>query len=161
MMFKDRFFEFKWNNFLHSTVYDVVHQILKGSFESGLNKEPVLPLLRDAKLMHQVVKGRKFKRHREVHYPPSFPFEQSWLIASLPHTRIAYKELGGTLTSVAGCIDRKEIGSHDFQVSNPPDKNKKKIVVEAHIELESPAHCDGLYKLHFTTRTQRRQGPLV
>ncbi|KAF9447599.1 SIT4 phosphatase-associated protein [Macrolepiota fuliginosa MF-IS2] len=55
----DLFFEFKWNNFLHSAVYDVIHQILTGNVESGLNRELVVSLFRDAKLMQRIVNGQK------------------------------------------------------------------------------------------------------
>ncbi|KXN91442.1 Extragenic suppressor of kinetochore protein 1 [Leucoagaricus sp. SymC.cos] len=55
----DLFFEFKWNNFLHSAVYDVIHQILTGNVESGLNRDLVISLFKDAKLMQRIVEGQK------------------------------------------------------------------------------------------------------
>ncbi|TRM61242.1 SIT4 phosphatase-associated protein-domain-containing protein [Schizophyllum amplum] len=55
----DLFFEFPWNNFLHSAVYDIIHQIFTGPAESGLNRELALSLFRDAKLMHRIVAGQK------------------------------------------------------------------------------------------------------
>ncbi|KAL1742167.1 SIT4 phosphatase-associated protein-domain-containing protein [Schizophyllum fasciatum] len=55
----DLFFEFPWNNFLHSAVYDIIHQIFTGPPESPLNRELALSLFRDAKLMHRIVEGQK------------------------------------------------------------------------------------------------------
>ncbi|KAG5635440.1 hypothetical protein H0H81_011247 [Sphagnurus paluster] len=55
----DLFFEFPWNNFLHSAVYDVVHQILTGPVEIGSNRELAISLFRDAQLMQRIVDGQK------------------------------------------------------------------------------------------------------
>ncbi|KAF8884827.1 SIT4 phosphatase-associated protein-domain-containing protein [Infundibulicybe gibba] len=55
----DLFFEFPWNNFLHSAVYDLVHQVLTGHVESGLNRELAIGLFRDARLMYRIVEGQK------------------------------------------------------------------------------------------------------
>lgn len=44
---------------MHSAVYDVVHQILTGNVESGLNRELVISLFRDAKLMQRIVEAQK------------------------------------------------------------------------------------------------------
>ncbi|KIK62939.1 hypothetical protein GYMLUDRAFT_41218 [Collybiopsis luxurians FD-317 M1] len=74
----DLFFEFPWNNFLHNAVYDIFHQILTGSVDNrsqnreentknpnenvegrkGYNRELILSLFRDAKLMHRIVEGQ-------------------------------------------------------------------------------------------------------
>jgi serine/threonine-protein phosphatase 6 regulatory subunit 3 len=56
---KDLFFEFPWNNFLHSAVYDYVHQILTGNVEDSCNRELAIALFRDALLMHRIVEGQK------------------------------------------------------------------------------------------------------
>jgi serine/threonine-protein phosphatase 6 regulatory subunit 3 len=56
---QDLFFEFPWNNFLHSAVYDLVHQVLTGHVDSGLNRELAIALFRDARLMHRIVDGQK------------------------------------------------------------------------------------------------------
>ena len=56
---QDLFFEFPWNNFLHSAVYDLVHQILTGNVESGVNRELAIALFHDARLMHRIVDGQK------------------------------------------------------------------------------------------------------
>jgi serine/threonine-protein phosphatase 6 regulatory subunit 3 len=56
---QDLFFAFPWNNFLHSAVYDMVHQILTGYVDTGLNRELAISLFRDARLMHRIVEGQK------------------------------------------------------------------------------------------------------
>ncbi|KAF9218360.1 SAPS-domain-containing protein [Gyrodon lividus] len=55
----DLFFEFPWNNFLHSVVYDFIHQILTGRVDGGLNRELTIALFRDARLMQRIVDGQK------------------------------------------------------------------------------------------------------
>ncbi|KAJ7706882.1 SIT4 phosphatase-associated protein-domain-containing protein [Mycena rosella] len=55
----DLFFEFPWNNFLHSAVYDLVHQILTGNVDGGLARELAVALFRDARLMHRIVEGQR------------------------------------------------------------------------------------------------------
>ncbi|GLB34588.1 putative SAPS-domain-containing protein [Lyophyllum shimeji] len=55
----DLFFEFPWNNFLHSAVYDVVHQILTGPMDGGFNRELAKSLFRDAHLVQRIVDGQK------------------------------------------------------------------------------------------------------
>ncbi|TDL24973.1 SAPS-domain-containing protein [Rickenella mellea] len=62
----DLFFAFPWNNFLHSTVYDVIHQILTGRVDSGLNRELIIALFRDGRLMHRIVEGQT-RDDRESH----------------------------------------------------------------------------------------------
>ncbi|PFH48504.1 hypothetical protein AMATHDRAFT_65352 [Amanita thiersii Skay4041] len=57
--FLELFFEFPWNNFLHSAVYDLIHQILTGNVVSGLNRELAIALFRDGKLMYRIVEGQK------------------------------------------------------------------------------------------------------
>ncbi|TFK23456.1 SAPS-domain-containing protein [Coprinopsis marcescibilis] len=54
----DLFFEFPWNNFLHSAVYDLIHQVLTGNVETGRNRELAISLFRDAKIMHRIVEGQ-------------------------------------------------------------------------------------------------------
>jgi serine/threonine-protein phosphatase 6 regulatory subunit 3 len=53
------FFEFPWNNFLHCAIYDLIHQILMGRVDRGLNRELTIALFRDARLMHRIVEGQK------------------------------------------------------------------------------------------------------
>lgn len=55
----DLFFDFPWNNFLHSVVYDVLHQILTGKVDYGLNKELTVSLFRDARLLYRIVEAQK------------------------------------------------------------------------------------------------------
>ncbi|TFK90277.1 SAPS-domain-containing protein [Polyporus arcularius HHB13444] len=55
----DLFFEFPWNNFLHSVVYDLIHQILTGRVDGGFNREMTVSLFRDARLMHRIIEGSK------------------------------------------------------------------------------------------------------
>ncbi|KAJ7073869.1 SIT4 phosphatase-associated protein-domain-containing protein [Mycena amicta] len=55
----DLFFEFPWNNFLHSSVYDLVHQILTGNVDGGLGRELAVSLFRDAQLMRRIVEGQR------------------------------------------------------------------------------------------------------
>ncbi|KAL4068116.1 SIT4 phosphatase-associated protein-domain-containing protein [Scleroderma citrinum] len=55
----DLFFEFPWNNFLHSVVYDFIHQVLTGRVDGGLNRELTIALFRDARLMQRIVEGQK------------------------------------------------------------------------------------------------------
>ena len=68
-LYKDLFFEFPWNNFLHSVVYDLVHQILTGRVDKTLNRELTIALFRDAKLMHRIVDGQK-RNDLEKYAPP-------------------------------------------------------------------------------------------
>lgn len=58
-LIQDLFFEFPWNNFLHSVVYDIIHQILTGKEESGYNRELIISLFRDARVLHRIVDGQK------------------------------------------------------------------------------------------------------
>ncbi|EIN06991.1 SAPS-domain-containing protein [Punctularia strigosozonata HHB-11173 SS5] len=55
----DLFFEFPWNNFAHTVVYDTVHQVLIGRLDSGGNRDLTISLFRDARLMHRIVEGQK------------------------------------------------------------------------------------------------------
>lgn len=55
----DLFFDFPWNNFLHSVVYDLIHQILTGRIDGGYNRELTIALFRDARLMHRIIEGSK------------------------------------------------------------------------------------------------------
>lgn len=54
---QDLFFEFPWNNFLHSVVYDLIHQVLTGRIDTGYNRELTVSLFRDARLMHRIIEG--------------------------------------------------------------------------------------------------------
>ncbi|KAJ3977222.1 SIT4 phosphatase-associated protein-domain-containing protein [Lentinula raphanica] len=86
----DLFFEFPWNNFLHNTVYDILHQILTGQVDNsshghqdselkpasgrgirGYNRELILSLFRDTKLMHRIIEGQR--RNDEESAKPRTP----------------------------------------------------------------------------------------
>ncbi|KAI0053980.1 SAPS-domain-containing protein [Auriscalpium vulgare] len=58
-MVLDLFFNFPWNNFLHSVVYDLIHQILTGRVDGGINRSLTVALFRDAHLMQRIVEGQK------------------------------------------------------------------------------------------------------
>lgn len=51
-------------------MYDVIHQILTGNVESGLNRELVISLFRDAKLMQRIVDGQKLNDIERYAAPP-------------------------------------------------------------------------------------------
>ncbi|CAL1705433.1 unnamed protein product [Somion occarium] len=55
----DLFFDFPWNNFLHSIVYDLIHQVLTGRVDGGYNRELTIGLFRDARLLHRIIEGSK------------------------------------------------------------------------------------------------------
>ena len=69
---QDLFFEFPWNNFLHSVVYDLIHQVLTGRIDLGYNRELTVSLFRDARLMHRIIEG--VKRSNEVWWVPNTAF---------------------------------------------------------------------------------------
>jgi serine/threonine-protein phosphatase 6 regulatory subunit 3 len=77
---QDLFFEFPWNNFLHSVVYDLVHQILNGKVESEVNRDLIIALFRDARLMHRIVNGQKV--NDEEKYVILQPMSQSLIRSS-------------------------------------------------------------------------------
>lgn len=56
---QDLFFGFPWNNFLHSVVYDVLHQILTGRTDHGLNRDLTIALFRDGQLLARIVEAQK------------------------------------------------------------------------------------------------------
>lgn len=53
----DMFFKFKWNNFLHNVVFDIVQQIFNGPLKSGYNKFLLSDLLMATKLTDKIIKG--------------------------------------------------------------------------------------------------------
>lgn len=55
----DLFFEFPWANFLHGSVYDIIHQVLTGPPEMALNKELTVSLFRDSRLLARLLDGQK------------------------------------------------------------------------------------------------------
>lgn len=67
---QDLIFQYPWNNFLHSVVYDVIHQILFGRVEgqASQNRELVIGLFRDVKLPTRIVDGIR-RNELYVHHP--------------------------------------------------------------------------------------------
>jgi serine/threonine-protein phosphatase 6 regulatory subunit 3 len=52
----DLFDAYPRNNFLHSAVYDIIHQVLTGHvYEGHLNRELVVSLFRDVKVVERVL----------------------------------------------------------------------------------------------------------
>ena len=44
---------------MHSVIYDLVHQILTGRVDKGSNRDLILALFKDARLMHRIVEGQQ------------------------------------------------------------------------------------------------------
>ncbi|KIO34753.1 hypothetical protein M407DRAFT_64204 [Tulasnella calospora MUT 4182] len=55
----DLFFDFPLNNFLHNVVYDLLHQVLTGRVEKGLNRELVISLFRDSRILQRIIEGQR------------------------------------------------------------------------------------------------------
>jgi SIT4-associating protein SAP185/190 len=55
----DLFFEHANNNFLHHLVYDVLQQILNGQLQRGYNRELIVELFFQARLIHRVLEAQK------------------------------------------------------------------------------------------------------
>ncbi|KZT23975.1 SAPS-domain-containing protein [Neolentinus lepideus HHB14362 ss-1] len=55
----DIFFDFPLNNFLHSVVYDLLHQILTGRVDEGMNRELTISLFRDVHIMDRILEGQR------------------------------------------------------------------------------------------------------
>ncbi|KAG8920175.1 hypothetical protein FRC01_000890 [Tulasnella sp. 417] len=55
----DLFFDFPLNNFLHNVVYDLLHQVLTGRVEKGLNRELVVSLFRDSRILERIIEGQR------------------------------------------------------------------------------------------------------
>lgn len=46
------------NNFLHNVVYDLLHQLMTGQVDKPHNRELVISLFRDAKLIHRIIEAQ-------------------------------------------------------------------------------------------------------
>ncbi|OLY81196.1 Extragenic suppressor of kinetochore protein 1 [Smittium mucronatum] len=58
----DLFFEYPWNNFLHSVVYDILHQVLTLQIEDESNLNLIISLFKDAQIINRIVEApSKFK----------------------------------------------------------------------------------------------------
>ncbi|KAG8932147.1 hypothetical protein FRC02_001620 [Tulasnella sp. 418] len=55
----DLFFAFPLNNFLHNVVYDLLHQIITGRVDKGRNRELVISLFRDSRLLHRIIDAQR------------------------------------------------------------------------------------------------------
>jgi SIT4-associating protein SAP185/190 len=55
----DLFFEYPNNDFLHHVVYDLFQQILNGRLGPGLNRELVIELIREARLIERVLDAQR------------------------------------------------------------------------------------------------------
>ena len=47
------------NNFLHNVVYDIFQQVLTGRLDQGFNRELVLVLFRDGRLVEKILHGQR------------------------------------------------------------------------------------------------------
>lgn len=55
----DLFFEHSNNNFLHHLVYDILQQILNGQLGKGYNRELIIDLFANARLVHRVLEAQR------------------------------------------------------------------------------------------------------
>ncbi|KAK9700801.1 sporulation-induced protein, partial [Basidiobolus ranarum] len=55
----DLFFEYPWNNFLHTIVYDILHQILNLPYEVDVNKALILSVFNDADITSRITKAQQ------------------------------------------------------------------------------------------------------
>jgi hypothetical protein len=49
------FFEYPLNNFLHNVVYDIIQQMLNGRITAGFNRELIIDLFNEAKLICRIL----------------------------------------------------------------------------------------------------------
>lgn len=47
------------NNFLHNVVYDLLHQVLTGRVEKGLNRDLVISLFRNSRILERIIEGQR------------------------------------------------------------------------------------------------------
>lgn len=65
----DLVFQFPWNNFLHSVVYDILHQVLFGKVEGTLNRELIISIFRDVKLPLRITEAQQKNDSQPVSEP--------------------------------------------------------------------------------------------
>ncbi|CAO3674923.1 unnamed protein product [Rhizopus stolonifer] len=53
------FFTFPWNNFLHYVIYDMLHQVLNGRMDVGLNRQLVISILKEGQLTNKIIAAQK------------------------------------------------------------------------------------------------------
>jgi SIT4-associating protein SAP185/190 len=56
---QDLFFEFPLNNFLHNVVYDMVQQVLGGKATPGPNRDLIVSLFCEARLVEQLLDAQR------------------------------------------------------------------------------------------------------
>ncbi|CAJ0896542.1 148_t:CDS:10, partial [Entrophospora sp. SA101] len=64
----DLFFNFKWNNFLHTVVYDMIAQIFNGRMDIGYNKDLAISVFVDGEITKRVTKAQRLNDY-EVEQP--------------------------------------------------------------------------------------------
>ena len=57
-IYKDFFFRFPWNNFLHNVVYDVVQQVFNGPMDRGFNRNLAIDLFRTGRITERIIEGQ-------------------------------------------------------------------------------------------------------
>lgn len=69
MLFKDFFFRFPWNNFLHNVVYDVVQQVFNGLMDRGYNRSLAIDLFETGRITERIIEGQQAsdKAQSETH----------------------------------------------------------------------------------------------
>ncbi|GBC07712.1 hypothetical protein RclHR1_07640010 [Rhizophagus clarus] len=55
----DLFFNFKWNNFLHTVVYDMIAQIFNGRMDVGYNKALAISVFTDGQLTKRITNAQR------------------------------------------------------------------------------------------------------
>ncbi|CAG8565225.1 7450_t:CDS:10 [Funneliformis mosseae] len=55
----DLFFNFKWNNFLHTVVYDMITQIFNGRMDMGYNKTLAISVFTDGQLTKRITMSQR------------------------------------------------------------------------------------------------------
>ncbi|RIA90499.1 SIT4 phosphatase-associated protein [Glomus cerebriforme] len=64
----DLFFNFKWNNFLHTVVYDMIAQIFNGRMDIGYNKALAISVFTDGRLTKRITMAQRLN-DSEVELP--------------------------------------------------------------------------------------------
>ncbi|CAG8596141.1 1259_t:CDS:10, partial [Dentiscutata heterogama] len=64
----DLFFNFKWNNFLHTVVYDMIAQIFNGRMDIGYNKALAISVFTDGQLTKRITKAQRLNDY-EIEQP--------------------------------------------------------------------------------------------
>ncbi|CAJ0638767.1 12410_t:CDS:10 [Entrophospora sp. SA101] len=62
----DLFFNFKWNNFLHTVVYDMIAQIFNGRMDIGYNKDLAISVFVDGEITKRVTKAQRLNDYERT-----------------------------------------------------------------------------------------------